>query len=93
MAVDAIADRFTLPHSDLAAAWAAIKTPAKVRDRLLAQSKPALRQRQHFTFETMPVHGLIVLAGRPGTGKTTLARGLASQTASALIGPCCPDAC
>jgi AAA+ superfamily predicted ATPase len=32
----------------------------------------------------LPVHGLIVLAGPPGTGKTTLAGGLADQAARAL---------
>lgn len=92
MAVDVIADRFTLSHPDLSAARPAIKIPAKVRDRLPAQSMPGLRPRQHFTFETMPAHDLMVLAGRPDTGKTKLARGLASQTPSALIGPCRPDA-
>ena len=35
---------------------------------------------------SQPVHGLIVLADQPGTGKTTLARGLASQVATALKG-------
>jgi AAA+ superfamily predicted ATPase len=32
----------------------------------------------------LPVHGLVVLAGPPGTGKTTLAGGLADQAARAL---------
>ena len=84
--MDVIADLYTLPHPDLAAAWTAIKVPEEVRERLLAQSVLALQMRQHFPFETMPVHGLIVLAGQPGTGKTTLARGLASQVATALKG-------
>ncbi len=34
----------------------------------------------------LPVHGLVVLAGPPGTGKTTLAGGLADQAAEILDG-------
>lgn len=84
--MDIIADQSVLPHPDLAAAWTAIKLPAKIRERLMAQSLLALQLRRQFSFETMPVHGLIVLAGQPGTGKTTLARGLANQVAGALKG-------
>ena len=40
--MDMIADQSDLPHPDLANAWAAIKLPATVRERLLAQSVLAL---------------------------------------------------
>jgi SpoVK/Ycf46/Vps4 family AAA+-type ATPase len=35
-------------------------------------------------FEAAPLHGLILLKGAPGTGKTTLGRGLANQVAKQL---------
>lgn len=84
--MDIIADHYKIPHTDLETAWNAIKLPADVKDRLVAQSLLAIQLRQQFAFETMPVHGLIVLAGRPGTGKTTLARGLANRVAGAVKG-------
>lgn len=81
-----IAHRCTLPDAGFEDAWQAIKIAEAVKTRLLAQSMLALTVRQNVPFDTAPLHGLIVLAGEPGTGKTTLARGLASRVAGMLLG-------
>ncbi|MBX9614761.1 MAG: AAA family ATPase [Caulobacteraceae bacterium] len=81
-----IAYRCPLPDVQFETAWAAIKIDQGVKDRLLAQSMLALTVRRSVPFDAAPLHGLIVLAGIPGTGKTTLARGLATKVASMLPG-------
>jgi len=73
-----------LPRDEYAGYWRSIKIGADQRERLLAHALVGLNLRRTLPFEQAPVHGLLVLTGPPGTGKTTLALGLADQVARML---------
>ncbi len=76
-----------LPDAGWESRWTRIVAPAGLKERLLNFALFALRHRAGVDAVRLPVHGLVILSGPPGTGKTTLAGGLADQTARALGEP------
>jgi SpoVK/Ycf46/Vps4 family AAA+-type ATPase len=75
-----------LPDDRLRAEWEAIYVPEDQKRRLLSMAVLATTVRPRVDRAKVPLHGFIVLVGAPGTGKTTLARGLATRVAESLPG-------
>jgi len=83
---DCVTSSTLVPHERYDPLWDVIVTSDDVKDRLLRSALLALTVRSRLPFHITALHGLALLTGPPGTGKSTLARGLASKVAEALDG-------
>ena len=84
---DAISATVALGNPQLEASWDRIIVAAEIKERLLNHALLSIALRKAgVTGIGLPLHGLALLSGPPGVGKTTLARGLGSQVAKELGG-------
>ena len=73
-----------LPDPQLGTLWDSIIVDEKLKKQLLSQAVLNFNLRPKIARTVIPLHGAILLIGPPGTGKTSLARGLAHRTAQSF---------
>ena len=85
--IEGIVELVELPDPAWADRWERIIVPGDQKDRLRNYLVFSLKHRARLNQVALPLHGLVILAGPPGTGKTTLAAGLANRAALDLGSP------
>jgi AAA+ superfamily predicted ATPase len=75
-----------LPDPALGALWNSIILDERLKSQLLSQAMLNFTLRAKVDRSVLPLHGVILLVGPPGAGKTSLARGLAHRTAESFKG-------